>query len=433
LFGWEPRAEYADFCERAQWNHVLASQNPETGMMCYYVPLKTGCAKGRLNPTGFSTPEDSFWCCVGTGIESHAKHGDSIYFHDGTKRLYVNLFIASELTWKELGLKLRQETQFPESDTSRLVFTCRQPVELTLQLRHPDWATAGIEIAVNGEKSAFNSRPSSFVSLTRRWQSGDRVDIRMPMGIRTEGFRDDPRRLAIFHGPVVLCSAVDHQSPAPVVVSEIDKIQSHIESAGKPLCFRGSAAIFRSLDKERGAAVTLIPFYKEYQQPYAVYWDVLDDAAWKKRLADHRAEAERRKALAARTIDEVVIGDGQSETAHGQASEKSASAASPNGPWRHAVNGGWFSYDMKLRRSPSAELLCTYWGGDSGNRRFDILVEGVKVATQVLENNQPGHLFTQSYEIPAELTRGKEQVTIRFQAHPGSMAGGVFGCRLLKK
>jgi hypothetical protein len=160
---------------------------------------------------------------------------------------------------------------------------------------------------------------------------------------------------------------------------------------------------------------------------------VLDEAQWKKRQGDLRAEAERTKALAARTIDEVVIGDGQSEAAHGLASEKSASAPSPNGSWRHAVDGGWFSYDMKLRGSPSAELLCTYWGSDSGNRRFDILVDGVKVAPQVLENNRPGRLFTQSYDIPTGLTRGKDQVTIRFQARPGSLAGGVFGCRLLKK
>jgi hypothetical protein len=257
LFGWEPRAEYADFYERGLWNHILASQNPETGMMCYYVPLKAGCAKGRLNPTGFSTPEDSFWCCVGTGIENHAKHGDSIYFHGGTKSLYVNLFIASELTWKELGLRVRQETQFPEADMSRLVFTCRQPLELTVHVRHPNWATSGIEIAVNGPKVPCDNRPSSFVALTRRWQSGDTVDIRMPMGLRTEGFRDNPRRLAIFYGPVILCSAVDPQKAAPVIVSEVERIPSAIKPAKKPLCFTGSPTVFRSLETERGDPVTL--------------------------------------------------------------------------------------------------------------------------------------------------------------------------------
>ena len=122
-------------------------------MLFYYAPLN-GSAKS------FGTPEDSFWCCYGTGIENHAKYGDSIYFHDGDKSLWVNLFVASELAWKELGLTLRQDTQFPETDTSRLTFTCRKPVRLTLHVRHPSWATSGIQIAVNGRQQTVESRPS---------------------------------------------------------------------------------------------------------------------------------------------------------------------------------------------------------------------------------------------------------------------------------
>jgi hypothetical protein len=432
LFAWEPKAEYADFYERALWNHILASQNPETGMMCYYVPLKTGCAKGRLNPTGFSAPEDSFWCCVGTGIESHAKHGDSIYFHDRSKSLYVNLFIASELTWGERGLKLRQETRFPETDTSRLVFTCQRPLELTLNLRHPYWATAGIEIVVNGRKQPIESRPSSFVALTRRWQSGDTVDIRMPMGLRTEGFRDNPSRVAVLYGPLVLCSTIDPQAFCPAIVSEIRRIPSGIEPAGHSLCFRGSPAIFRGVEQRPGDPVTLIPFYRQYEEPYIVYWDVLSKAQWQKRQDNHRAETERQKAWAARTVDVVSIGDAQSEQAHGLKGEKSAFGPSPNGFFRHAVDGGWFTYEMKPAGLQPLELLCTYWGSDSGNRRFDILVDGAKLATQTLQDNRPGQLFTVSYVIPVEWTRGKDRMTIRFQAHPGNFAGGVFGCRLVK-
>ena len=124
LFCWDPQAEYADYYERALYNHILASQNPETGMMCYYVPLRSGSHKE------YNTPLDSFWCCTGTGVENHAKYGDSIYFHDDST-LYVNLFIASELNWKAKGLKVRQETKYPEEATSRLVFTREKPVELT--------------------------------------------------------------------------------------------------------------------------------------------------------------------------------------------------------------------------------------------------------------------------------------------------------------
>ena len=267
LFLSEPRPEYADYYERALFNHILASQNPETGMLLYYAPLN-GPAKS------FGTPTDSFWCCYGTGIENHAKYGDSIYFHDGGESLWVNLLVASQLTWKELGLTLRQDTQFPETDTSRLTFTCQKPVRLRLHLRHPVWATSGIQIAVNGQPQTIESRPSSFVSLTRQWQTGDTVDIRTPMTLRTEAFRDNPRRLAILYGPLVLCSTTEAGKPAPVIVADVDRIPSGIEPAGKPLCFKGSPAVFRRAGARQGDAVALIPFYREYQQPHVVYWDV---------------------------------------------------------------------------------------------------------------------------------------------------------------
>ena len=148
LFCWDPQAEYADFYERALYNHILASQNPETGMMCYYVPLRSGSRKN------YNGPLDSFWCCTGTGVENHAKYGDSIYFHDGGRTLYVNLFIASELNWKAKGLKLRQETKYPEEAASGWCSPASKPVELNLQHPASVWAASGLEITVNGEKQA---------------------------------------------------------------------------------------------------------------------------------------------------------------------------------------------------------------------------------------------------------------------------------------
>ena len=237
-------------------------------MLLYYAPLN-GPAKS------FGTPEDSFWCCYGTGIENHAKHGDSIYFHDGDKSLWVNLFVASELTWQDLGLALRQDTQFPERDTSRLTFTCQKPVRFTLHVRHPSWAASGIQITMNGRQQTVESRPGSYVSLTRQWQTGDTVDIRVPMTVRIEAFRDNPRRVAILYGPLVLCSTVEAGKPAPVIVSAIARIPSGVAPAEMPLCFKGSPAIFRRAGAEQGVTVMLIPFYREYQQAHVVYWDVL--------------------------------------------------------------------------------------------------------------------------------------------------------------
>src|ERR1051325_7346249 len=201
LFCWNPKAEYADYYERALYNHILASQNPETGMMCYYVPLRSGSRRD------FNSPNDSFWCCTGTGVENHGKYGDSIYFHD-EQDLYVNLFIASELNWKAKGLKITQETKYPDEQSSKLVFNCENPVELTLQIRHPFWATNGFEVSVNGERqTSFDEAASaseyqrgprrgevagigSYARIKRTWKNGDTVEIRTPFALRLEAFRD---------------------------------------------------------------------------------------------------------------------------------------------------------------------------------------------------------------------------------------------------
>jgi DUF1680 family protein len=430
LFEWEPKAEYADYYERALYNHILASQHPESGMMCYYVSLN-GPAKT------FGDAENSFWCCYGTGIENHAKYGESIYFHERDKSLYVNLFIPSELKWKSRGMEVQQTTQFPEKSVTRLAFTCKKPVELTLCLRHPAWADAGVEVLVNDRKLDTNSQPGSYVRLPGTWKTGDTVELRMPMRIHTEGFRDNPRRLAILYGPLVLSSPIPANQPLPVIVADIDQIPASIAAETTPLHFAGSPAVFRRFAQPSDAPVPLLPFYEEYQHPHVVYWDVLTESEWKTRQAQYQARIAREKALAARVVDEVVTGIEPSESDHHLQGEKT-DAAHEDTPgetrrWRHAVDGGWFAYQMKLPKDQAAELVCTYWGGDGGNRSFDILIDGTLLANETLNNAHPGEWFDQVYPIPPALTQGKDSVTVRFQSHPGAVAGGVFGCRILRK
>ena len=150
LFAWEPSAETMDFYERGLYNHILASQDPATGMMSYYVPLRPGAFKT------YSTPDDSFWCCVGTGMENHAKYGDTIYFHDD-RSLFSTCSSPRELTWKEKGLVVRQETRFPEEDATRLIIQCSKPVRLALKIRVPAWALSGIAVAINGQKELLDA------------------------------------------------------------------------------------------------------------------------------------------------------------------------------------------------------------------------------------------------------------------------------------
>lgn len=425
LFGWDPRPEYADYYERALLNHILASQHPETGMMLYYLPLRSGSKRV------FCTPHDSFWCCVGTGMENHAKYGDSIYFHHGNT-LWVNLFIASELTWKAQDVVVRQSTRFPEEATTRLAFACPQPRELAVRIRWPHWAVSGFQVRVNGKEQPVAGKPSSFVELRRVWTDGDVVEVHTPMSLRTEGFRDNPRKLAVFYGPVLLCTPVESGRPFPVIVGEPADIPKAVEPTGKPLEFRGRGPVFRSLETEKTTEVDLVPFYKEYRRAYQVYWDLLDEAQWKARCEAYRAEVAREKALQARTLDRVIIGQEQSERQHRLQGHRHASGLFGGRHWRHAVDG-WFSYELTLPEDQPAELLVTYWGSDTGARVFDLLVDGVKVATQKLDRNQPDRFFDQIYPLPSDLRRGKKTITVRFQAHPGNIAGGVFDLRVLRK
>jgi len=427
LFCWEPRAEYADYYERALYNHILASQNPETGMMCYYVPLRSGSKKA------YNTPNDSFWCCTGTGVENHAKYGDSIYFHSDTD-LWVNLFVASELSWKAKGLKLRQETTFPEAGASKLTFELERPLKLNLNIRRPYWASEGFEVLLNGRKTSAASNAGSYMTLSRTWESGDTVEIVMPFNLRTEGFRDNPRRIAFMNGPLVLCAEVSAAGSYPAIVAEPEDLLGGFEAVdGRASTFDSATGIFRVPGQNAPANVRLEPFYKVHgDRRYAVYWDVFTEEQWQEKEEQYRAEIARRKELEERTVDYVLPGNPQNERDHNLQGENTGAGDFSDRKWRHATDGGWFSYALKVLPDQPAELSVTYWGGDAGNRAFDILVDGVKIAAERLENNRPGEFYDQVYPIPESLTKDKTKVTVRFQAHSGSWAGGIFGLYVLR-
>lgn len=423
LFSWRASCEKADYYERALYNHILASQNPNTGMLIYYLPLRPGAFKV------YSTPFDSFWCCVGTGMENHARYGEFIYFHseDG---LFLNLFIPSELHWKEKGLTLRLETKFPEEDNVRLFFTCAKPVELTLYLRCPSWLADLPEVRINGISSMVSGMPGSYLAIRRIWKTGDSLELRLPMRLHSEPLPDNPKRRAILYGPIVLAGDLGPQDePEPIppaLVAEGRPLEEWLKPvAGKPLHFR-TQGVGRPNDYE------LMPLYEVHGRRYTVYWDFLTSGEWEERERELKAEEKLRRDIEARTVDRVLIGDEESEKAHNLQGERTEWGSFANRRWRHATNGGWFSYELKVEGDKPVELAVTYWGSDTGARVFDVLVEGVVIATQRLDMNKPGRFFDVVYTVPGELTRGKEKITVRFQAHPDCMAGGIFDLRSLR-
>jgi len=254
------------------------------------------------------------------------------------------------------------------------------------------------------------------------------------MTVRTEGFRDNPRRLAIMYGPVVLCAEIDPKKPAPVMLAAPEAVAPAVKPvAGKTLEFTLPGALVRTAGEESAADVTLTPFYKQYKKPYIVYWDVLTEEQWKQKQEEQKAALEKQKLLRARAIDTVDIGQAASEKKHDLQGDKTSAGEHAGKNYRHAPDGGWFSYRMKVLPDKPVEILCTYWGSDGAGRTFDVLVDGTKIATEKLAGKHPGQFFDQTYAVPADLTKGKDSVVIKFQAQPNNFAGGVFGCAVLRK
>jgi DUF1680 family protein len=422
LFTFEPRAALGDYYERALFNHILASQNPEDGRVTYFLTLKPGEAKMFLEP-------EEFTCCNGSGMENHARYGEAIYFHS-SDGLWVNQFIASELNWTDKGLRLRQETDFPNTAATKFKVTAEMPLKLALHIRQPFWATNGFKVTVNGRDLEDAGKPESYVSIEREWKTGDVVEVGMPFCLRTESMPDNPNRIAIFDGPILLAGnlgAVDSQNPVPVFVTDGRPLASWVKPAGnQPLSYRTEGV-------GRPADVDLKPFFATYNQRHSVYWEVFTEAGWKTREQEYRAEQQRLKELEANSADVFHIGEMQAERDHNLQSEKSGSAEFSGRKLRHAWDGGWFSFEVAMPTNAPADLIITYWGSETGERKFDVLVGGEKIATTSLHQDKPEQFWEKTYSLPDSLTKDKRKVTVKFQAHPGNFAGGVFGVRVVKR
>jgi DUF1680 family protein len=420
LFTRKPDVEYADFYERAMYNHILASQNPDDGMVCYFVPMGSGTHKQ------FSTPFDDFTCCLGTGLENHSRYGECIYFHDHDT-LYVNLFIASEVNWRERGMHITQRTDFPNSETTRFIFSCAKPSGASLKIRHPFWA-GPLRIRLNGVAVVTDSAPSGYAAIQREWQTGDTLEVTLPMSIRLEPLPDLSARAAVMYGPILLAGdlgPVEGTRPVPAFVTN-----------GRPVAewtsqIRGRALTFETRGVGRPGEITLSPFYMMHNRRYAVYWDCVTDREWRDGEKEEKSEQSRLRSLQSRTVDSLLIGETAAEHAHRLEGEMTTIGHYRGRTWRQAAGTGWFSFEMKSRPDVRLQLVVTYWGSDAEKREFDIMVDGRNVATQVLSRNNPGNFFDATYTLPPELTRGKGSLTVRFSPHRGAIAGRVFGSRLI--
>lgn len=443
LFASHPTARYGDYYERALYNHILSSIDREEPGYVYFTPLRP--EHYRV----YSTPEKSFWCCVGTGMENPGRYGRFIYARDH-EGLYVNLFIASELKTAD-GITLRQENRFPYEPRTSLTLKLDRPETLILRIRHPWWVPEGkLAIRVNGMPINNSSKPSSFAQVRRRWVDGDTVDVELPMHINVDPLPDGSNWVAILYGPIVLAAPAGtdnlvgerandgrmaHVAGGPVV--PLDQVPCLLTTAkalpnfvvpspeSGPLHFRLTDVV----EPKTSAGIELMPFFDLHHQRYQMYWE-LTTARGLKEKQERRAAIERLKAAReAATLDWVAPGEQQSEIEHDFQGERTDTGIHNGRRWRH---GRHIQYTLQTRGEKSVEISVTYSGDDSG-RTFDIFANDVLIATQELNAEKRGEFIEKRYEIPSGVLASapEDRVTIKFVAQR-RLAGGVYDVRLLK-
>lgn len=445
----KPNGMYGDFYETAMFNHILSAQHPQHGGYVYFTSARP------RHYRNYSAPNKAMWCCVGTGMENHGKYGQFVWTHDkGVKAeddaLYVNLFVASELNWKERKMVIRQQTAFPYAETS-VVEVAKGKGTFILKVRKPSWCENFTVKGVGFDADSYEE--NGFVCMKRKWKKGDQVKISMPMHAYIKPMINVPQYVAIMYGPILLgmksgtedmrgLIADDSRfgqyaggkklalDEAPILLPKhLDDIAKNLKPVpAKPLHFKLATHMENTIDGE------LQPFFEIHDSRYMMYWLALgenDYKAYMQKLAD---EEKARQALEARTVDKVNPGEQQPETDHRMETDDSNKGNTEGIFFRDAKDGHYFSYLMQTKGETNLSLQLKFWGQDEWRTsEFDIYVND-KLLCSV--NNSHRWRTTQfktvDYAIPSEFVKGKKEIRVKFVAHKGKQVGQIYGVRLVK-
>ncbi|MDP9079919.1 MAG: glycoside hydrolase family 127 protein [Bacteroidota bacterium] len=441
LFLNEGRPEYIDFYERLLYNHILSSQRPVTGGFVYFTPIHP------QHYRVYSTASESFWCCVGTGMENHGKYGELIYTHNNDN-LYVNLFIPSVLNWTKKGVKLIQRNKFPDEEGTTLSLDILSPKKFSLLIRRPYWvADGGFKIKINGKTASVTSFKGGYAEINRIWHNGDRITIALPMTTYTESLPDNSGWVSFLHGPIVLAAPTDTTN-MPGLFAD-DSRWGHIAN-GPLYALTGSPQLIRSGDNPASAIersvsprmsfemgdlilqqgfknLKLIPFYRVQNTRYMLYWPITTKDSVSQKEKELAALDEKYLRLAPLTIDAVSPGEQQSEADHHLQENGSITGFLNNTHWRSA--SGFFSYQMRF--SPFAKILYVSCQSPGKNCSFDILVNKLKIAHVESAAKRAEQPFSAEYALPPDIKSGP--ITVEIIAVQGSRTMEVSDIRLLRK
>ena len=438
LFALQPDVRYAEFHERALFNHILGSMDSDDGATCYMVPVGSGVRREYANM------QRSFTCCVGTGMESHALHGLGLYYESGNK-LYVNIYAPSTAQWESAGVKLAMDTSFPVGDTATMTLDVVAPRSFTLAFRRPSWAGDGFEVRVN-DRTVAQKLVAGYVEITRTWKSGDEITLALPKTLRLDRLKDNPTKAVVMWGPLVLGGdlgaaprraddgdgdGTTASAPEPVALVTDRPVRDWVKPvSGKPGVFMATG-VARTISNQTPVDVEFSPFYSMHRRTYAAYWDLLTPAEMTARARELAEERARTSALEAATISSVRIGDRESEKTFNQQGVETSVIRTDGRSGRRAIK--WFSYDLPVKAQTMVTLVATYNSDQRRPRSFDVLIDGQKVASESQPQSSLSKFYDKEYVIPAELMRHKETLTVRFEATNGLEVTPVFGVRLINR
>ena len=425
LFKITGNKKYSDYYETTFINAILSSQNPETGMTTYFQPMATGFFKV------YSSEVDHFWCCTGSGMESFSKLNDSIYYQDKDS-VYVIQFVSSKVTSKDKNIVLTQESDIPNSDTTKFTVNTvsGDTTDANIVLRVPDWAAGDVVVKVNGTVKEVKV-VNGFVTLSDTWNNGDVIEYSVPMQVVAYGLADNENVVAFKYGPIVISANLGTKSmtttttgvnvtiPSPSAVNDTIKVSSGtkeawLESIASNMVRTDGKLEFTLKGTDRSDLV-FVPHYKVYEHRYGIYFKLADGNTVEDTQEDDKYEV----------IDSLPVANDQYEFSHNMKAENSSTGMHKGLNYRDAKAGGYFSYELKVDENAKNFLLVKYFSGDAG-RTFTIYVDGEVLADVVLENVDPDNFYDLYYEIPAEMVKGKEVVTVKFAADKNNFAGGIF-------
>ena len=438
LYATTGNTHYMDYYERALYNHILSTINPIQGGFVYFTPMRPGHYRV------YSQPQTSFWCCVGSGMENHARYGEMIYSHKGDKELIVNLFIPSVLTWGKTVVE--QVNSFPAEEGTTLMINPKKPAEFTVSIRIPEWTeSARMNAKVNGEPVEAVLE-DGFLKIERRWAKGDKISVDLPMSLRAVQLPDKTENYSFMYGPVVLAASLGKEdqlgmyaddsrgghiaagkklplNEMPLIVGDMDDMLSRISKVeGKPLTFK-----MTGLAPLKYKEMTLVPFSTLHECRYMVYWPLVSEQEWKERLAKQEADEKARIALELITADKVTCGEQQPESDHFSNVAESVNGDDNGRHWRMTGRNGWFSYILNTKGWPVQHVRIAL-NGREGNEAT-VLVNG-KEAGSIIPH-MPGNEEIHLIDIPQEF-RSENVLEVTIKGIEGKASPKIYEIRIVK-